>query len=44
MHLARSRVGLRELGPGVPALFRIETDRLVANCVATAAATAGVTD
>ena len=38
MHLARSRVGLRELGPGVPDLFRIDSDRLVASCVAAALA------
>jgi AcrR family transcriptional regulator len=36
MHLARSRVGLREEAPGVPALFRIDSDRLVASCVTTA--------
>ena len=40
MHLARSRVGLRQLAPGVPDLFRIEPDRLVKSCVAAAAATA----
>jgi AcrR family transcriptional regulator len=38
MHLARSRVGLRELGPGVPDLFRIDADRLVDSCVTSAAA------
>ena len=38
MHLARSRVGLRELAPGVPDLFRIDDDRLVASCVAAALA------
>ena len=38
MHLARSRVGLRELAPGVPDLFRIDDDRLVASCVAAASA------
>ena len=38
MHLARSRVGLRELAPGVPDLFRVDADRLVASCVASAAA------
>jgi AcrR family transcriptional regulator len=37
MHLARSRVGLRQLAPGVPALFRIDADRLVESCVASAA-------
>jgi len=40
MHLARSRVGLRQLAPGVPDLFRIEADRLVETCVAAAVATA----
>jgi AcrR family transcriptional regulator len=40
MHLARSRVGLRELAPGVPDLFRVESDRLVESCVAAAAAVA----
>jgi len=40
MHLARSRVGLRELAPGVPELFRIDPDRLVASCVAAASAVA----
>lgn len=38
MHLARSRVGLRQLAPGVPDLFRIEPDRLVASSVASALA------
>ncbi|HYH59066.1 MAG TPA: helix-turn-helix domain-containing protein [Thermoleophilaceae bacterium] len=38
MHLARSRVGLRQLGPGVPDLFRIDDDRVVASCVAAAVA------
>jgi AcrR family transcriptional regulator len=38
MHLARSRVGLRQLAPGVPDLFRIDTDRLVASCVTSALA------
>ena len=33
MHLARSQVGLRQLAPGVPDLFRIDEDRLVASCV-----------
>jgi AcrR family transcriptional regulator len=40
MHLARSRVGLRELAPGVPDLFRIYVDRLVDSCVASAVALA----
>jgi hypothetical protein len=38
MHLARSRVGLRQLSEGVPDLFRIDSDRLVASCVAAALA------
>ena len=38
MHLARSRVGLRQLAPGIPDLFRIDADRLVASCVAAAQA------
>ena len=38
MHLARSRVGLRELAPGVPELFRMDADRLVDSCVASALA------
>jgi len=40
MHLARSRVGLRQLAPGIPDLFRIDDDRLVASCVAAAVAAA----
>ncbi len=40
MHLARSRVGLRQLAPGVPDLFRVDADRLVASCVAGAVAVA----
>jgi AcrR family transcriptional regulator len=40
MHLARSRVGLRQLAPGVPALFRIDADRLVESCVKSAGALA----
>lgn len=39
MHLARSRVGLRQLGPGVPELFKIDPERLIETCVATARAT-----
>ena len=38
MHLARSRGGLRELAPGVPDLFRVDSDRLVASCVSSAVA------
>jgi AcrR family transcriptional regulator len=38
MHLARIGVGVRQLGPGVPGLFRIESDEVVRSCVATALA------
>jgi AcrR family transcriptional regulator len=33
MHLARIRVGVREEGPGVPALFKITPEEVVATCV-----------
>ena len=36
MHLARSRVGLRQAAPGVPELFKIDSQRLVETCVASA--------
>lgn len=36
MHLARSRVGLRQAAPGVPELFRIDSRRLIETCVASA--------
>ncbi|MEX2193996.1 MAG: TetR/AcrR family transcriptional regulator [Thermoleophilaceae bacterium] len=42
MHLARIGVGIRELGPGVPELFRVESDDVVAACVRSALATLGV--
>ena len=41
MHLARIRVGVRELAPGVPGLFRVAPDELVRTCVASARATVG---
>jgi AcrR family transcriptional regulator len=41
MHLARIRVGVRRLAPGVPALFEVEPDRIVRTCVASAMATVG---
>lgn len=43
MHLARLRVGVRQDAPGVPALFRVDADRLVQTCVdmAMAAVAAG---
>ena len=33
MHLARIRVGVRQAGPGVPALFAITPDQTVETCV-----------
>jgi AcrR family transcriptional regulator len=41
MHLARMRVGIRQAAPGIPALFPVEPERVVATCVAVALATAG---
>jgi AcrR family transcriptional regulator len=41
MHLARTRVGLRQVAPGVPELFKIEPERVVASCVASALASVG---
>ena len=42
MHLARSRVGVRQAGPGVPELFVIAPERIVRTCVEGALATVGV--
>ena len=42
-HLARSGVGVREAGPGVPELFRIEPERIAETCVRNALAAVGVT-
>jgi AcrR family transcriptional regulator len=42
MHLARIRVGVRLLGPGIPELFRVEPERIVETCVSSAMATLGV--
>ncbi|MBI5106796.1 MAG: TetR/AcrR family transcriptional regulator [Solirubrobacterales bacterium] len=39
MHLARIGVGLRQLGPGVPELFRVEAEQVVAAVVDSALAT-----
>jgi AcrR family transcriptional regulator len=36
MHLARSRVGLRQAAPGVPELFKVDPRRLIETCVASA--------
>ncbi len=41
MHLARIRVGVREVSPGVPALFKVAPEELVRTCVASAIATVG---
>lgn len=41
MHLARIRVGVRQLAPGVPELFRVAPEELVRTCVASAMATVG---
>jgi hypothetical protein len=41
MHLARIRVGVRQLAPGVPGLFKVAPDDLVRTCVASAMATVG---
>jgi AcrR family transcriptional regulator len=41
VHLARTGVGVREEGPGVPATFPIDADRVREACVAAALATVG---
>ena len=41
MHLARIAVGVRRTGEGVPALFTVDPEDVVATCVASALATAG---
>lgn len=41
MHLARIRVGLTQTAPGVPGLFAVEPDAVVASCVSSALATVG---
>jgi AcrR family transcriptional regulator len=41
MHLARIRVGVRQLGPGVPALFSVDPARIVQTCVDGAMAIVG---
>jgi AcrR family transcriptional regulator len=43
MHLARIRVGVREAAPGIPALFAIESERVIESCVASALHTVGAT-
>ena len=39
MHLARIRVGVRQLAPGIPDLFQVEPERVVRTCVSTTMAT-----
>ena len=39
MHLARIGVGVRQAAPGIPALFPVTGDQVVATCVANAMAT-----
>jgi AcrR family transcriptional regulator len=41
MHLARSKVGVRQAAPGVPELFVIDPERIVRTCVCGALATVG---
>lgn len=41
LHLARIGVGVRAAAPGIPALFPVEAESVVASCVAIARATAG---
>src|SRR3954453_18405415 len=38
MHLARIRVGVRSLAPGIPALFFVEPERIVRTCIESALA------
>ena len=38
MHLARSRVGLRQAGSGIPELFKIDPQHLIETCVVSARA------
>jgi AcrR family transcriptional regulator len=41
MHLARIRVGVRQLAPGIPALFVVDPEQVVRTCVDSALATVG---
>ena len=41
MHLARLGVGVKQLSPGVPALFAVRSDDVVRTCVDSALATVG---
>src|SRR3954449_4351545 len=40
-HLARIRVGVRQLAPGIPELFTVDPERLADTCVASVLATVG---
>ena len=40
-HLARIRVGVRKVAPGIPELFTVDPERLVDTCVASVLATVG---
>jgi AcrR family transcriptional regulator len=42
MHLARIRVGLRQVAPGIPALFSVAPERVVETCIANALAIVGI--
>lgn len=42
MHLARIRVGVRQIAPGVPGLFAVEPERVVRTCVDGVMAVMGV--
>ena len=41
MHLARIRVGVREVAPGIPELFRVEPEQVVQGCVRSALGSLG---
>jgi AcrR family transcriptional regulator len=43
MHLTRLGIGVRQLGPGVPGVFRVTPERVVETCVANALATVRAT-
>ena len=42
-HLARIRVGVRQVAPGIPGLFAVAPERIARTCVASALAVAGAT-
>jgi hypothetical protein len=41
MHLARIRVGLRQVAPGIPDLFKVPPEQVARTCVESALATVG---